>query len=151
MVQLSQNACHSCNPELTSAFTHSSNWSGFTCSLAQNLLNELLFQLSLFTAQIFASARTTSIAMTVRSVHVLILRVYTCALRSITVGTWPPWADVLNYSTFDIFCPLYHYIFIWAYVALLHALSLPARSYALLCEACSIMICTNFSTSVSLA
>ena len=31
-VQLPHNACCSCTPELTSAFTRLSNWSGFTCS-----------------------------------------------------------------------------------------------------------------------
>ena len=61
---------------------------------------------------------------------------------------WLPWANVPNYSTFHIFSPVY--CFIWAYGTLLHALPLPARSYALLelsivvqsvtkaiCEACS--------------
>ena len=65
-VQLPQNACCSCARADVCLHSLKQLVQVYLLKLAQNLLNELLFQLSLFSAQIFASARSI-VAMTVRT------------------------------------------------------------------------------------
>ena len=81
----------------------------YLLKLAPYLLNELC-QLSLYSARIFASAQLPQPSE--QCTYTVYILFYICTLRSITVGTWLPWADVLH-----IFCLVYY--FIWAYGALL--------------------------------
>ena len=95
----------------------------YLLKLAQNLPNELLsFRLSLSLLK-YSLALEVPVATTVRTMHVPVLILLAHAVNH--CGTWLPWANIIR-----IFCPIYY--FIWAYGALLHALPLPARSYALL-------------------
>ena len=106
-VQLPQNACRSYTPELMSAFTRNWNWSGFTCS-SWHKISWMSF---------FVSCRL-KYSLALDHLNKACIRcwycLYTCALRSITVGTYvaSP-GGCSKYSTFHIFCPVYY--FLWAY------------------------------------
>ena len=79
-------------------------------------MNELLYQVLLFSAQIFTSARSTRSHdrpnIPTRTCF------YTSAFRSMTVGTWFPWADVLNIVHFIFLPGILFYVGLWCLVTL---------------------------------